>query len=464
MACKRPRRELMSLSSIPQSIVQHIAFFIPVAKDFLSFLASFPDATSIGDLQSFLELSNILRPNDLWPKLQLKEMTPSLVPSVRRIAFFFTTMYVFKVFDVKLLQQCLHPHNIVELLQSPMRRAVYDWLKTPLSILPVQHIKIGFACEFSSACFLDQLGSMAHLVSLSLERCTFFPRDLDRLFAFIEELTRLSLSTLYKSKRLDEHDVSNSGREKPPGRFRHRHLEALTAWLRHCPVTSISLGNWFVVQEDSSSAVELLKTIFASSTLENVSLDMERFDRYIQAAMFPARFCMQSLELSYCSLNVTTMAALATGLRHSNITSLTLDTSNIDGAILPSLLDALLDTNVRQLSLSFESLEDDECALIAAALPSLTIIELNLCCNELTDRSAKVLSEVVGRATSLTSLVLSENDIDLEGATALVKALSERPQVTTWLDLSWNRMKEAEAVCLYDMVEKTPQILSANFK
>ncbi|CAK4493847.1 unnamed protein product [Aphanomyces euteiches] len=109
------------------------------------------------------------------------------------------------------------------------------------------------------------------------------------------------------------------------------------------------------------------------------------------------------------------------------------------------------------------SLDNDACALIAAALPSLTIVELNLSYNELTDRSAKVVSEVVGRATSLTSLVLSDNDIDLEGATALVKALSERPQVTTWLDLGWNRINLDGADCLYDMVEKTPQILKASF-
>ncbi|CAK4115285.1 unnamed protein product, partial [Aphanomyces euteiches] len=117
MAWKRPRRELMSLLWMPSSIVQQIALYIPVAKDFLSFLASFPDVTSLGDLQYFLELSYDLRPIDLWPKLQLDELTASLVPSVRRITRFFTTIYVLEMFDLKLLQQCLHPHNVVELLK-----------------------------------------------------------------------------------------------------------------------------------------------------------------------------------------------------------------------------------------------------------------------------------------------------------------------------------------------------------
>ncbi|KAH9165197.1 hypothetical protein AeNC1_018563, partial [Aphanomyces euteiches] len=293
--------------------------------------------------------------------------------------------------------------------------------------------------------------------------CIFFPRDLDRLFAFIQDnstLTRFSLSSLYTSDD-DEIDVGVWTIGSPCVRFRQRHLESLAAWLRHCPATSISLSHWFV--EDTPSAVELLQTIFASSTLESVSLDMENVDWDIQAAMFPARLCMQSLEWSYCSLNLTTMAALATALRHSNMTSLTLDTTNIDVATLPTLLDALLETNLRRLKLSKASLEDDACVLIAAALPSLTIVELNLSYNKLTDHSAKVLAEVVGRATSLTSLVLYDNAIGLQGATALVKALSGRPQVTTWLDLGWNLFNHDEADWLNDMVEKTPQILKACF-
>ncbi|KAH9188250.1 hypothetical protein AeNC1_009779 [Aphanomyces euteiches] len=291
---------------------------------------------------------------------------------------------------------------------------------------------------------------MPHHVSLSLENCLFFHRDVDRLFAFIEDnlkLTRLSLASLCTSDN-DEIGIVEWTMSCPCVRFRHRHLKSLAAWLRRCLVTSITLRDWSVDEEDRSRAVGLLKTIFASSTLEDVSLDMKNFDRDIQAAMFPAPLHFQSLELRFCSWNVTTMAALAMGLRHSNMTSLTLDNTNIDVAILPSLLDALLDTNLRRLRLSMTSLDNDACALIAAALPSLTIVELNLSYNELTDRSAKVVSEVVGRAMSLTSLVLFYNAIDLEGATALVKALSERPQVTTWLDLGWNRINLDGADCL----------------
>ncbi|CAK4848382.1 unnamed protein product, partial [Aphanomyces euteiches] len=412
-----------------------IALYIPVAKDFLSFLASFPDVTSLGDLQYFLELSYDLRPIDLWPKLQLDELTASLVPSVRRITRFFTTIYVLEMFDLKLLQQCLHPHNVVELLKCPtwIMNGLEEWLTTPISILPVQHMTI------------------------------YTPRDFERHRPLTHDnstLTRFSLSSLYTSDD-DEIDVGVWTIGSPCVRFRQRHLESLAAWLRHCPATSISLSHWFV--EDTPSAVELLQTIFASSTLESVSLDTENVDWDIQAAMFPARLCMQSLEWSYCSLNLTTMAALATALRHSNMTSLTLDTTNIDVATLPTLLDALLETNLRRLKLSKASLEDDACVLIAAALPSLTIVELNLSYNKLTDHSAKVLAEVVGRATSLTSLVLYDNAIGLQGATTLVKALSGRPQVTTWLDLGWNLFNHDEADWLNDMVEKTPQILKACF-
>ncbi|CAK4645392.1 hypothetical protein LEN26_005604 [Aphanomyces euteiches] len=458
---QQQREASTSLLSIPQGILEHIAFFIPDAKDFLSFLTSFPDATSIGDLHSFIHLSNFLEPNDLWPKLQLQELTESLVPSVRRITRFFTTIYVLKVLDLELLLQCLHPHNVVELLICRTAYSVHGWLTTAVSRLPVQHLYIIASKAHRSARFLDQLGSMAHLVSLSLDSCTFHGCDLDRLFDFIGEnsnLTRLSLLDLY----VLTHDRRLYGQTV---RFRQSHLKALIAWLRRCPVTSITLKCWFVEEEDRASAVELLNTIFASSTLEHVSLKMKNFHRYIQAAMFPAPLRIQSLELRRCSLNVTTMAALATGLRHSNMTSLTLDNTEFDLATLRSLLDTLVDTNVRQLKLSFASLKDDGCAMIAAALPSLKLVELNLRGTWVTNRVAEILSEVVGRATSLTSLVLEGNTIEMQGATALVKALSERPQVTTWLDLSCNyAIDPADAVYLRDMIKRTPQILRASIQ
>ncbi|CAK4139813.1 unnamed protein product [Aphanomyces euteiches] len=102
-------------------------------------------------------------------------------------------------------------------------------------------------------------------------------------------------------------------------------------------------------------------------------------------------------------------------------------------------------------------MDDDICALIAAALPSLKLVALDLGENHLADRSAKALSDVVAR------LQLCGNVITMQGAIALVKALSARPQVTMLLDLSDNLTGDADIEKLNSMVNQTSQIVVAIF-
>ncbi|KAG9402377.1 hypothetical protein AC1031_006991 [Aphanomyces cochlioides] len=191
MTTKRHQGDCPSFTAIPTAIIQQIALYIPDSKDFFSYLSCFQDAQgsgTLGDLQHFLELSNQLDPTDLWPKLQLRQLTSSLVPSVRCITL-----------SLKLLEQCLHPHNVVDLLSHPSHDGLRAWLTAPLSMLPVQHITFQSLGNATGELFVEQLGNMPNLVSLTLQESHMHADSMDRLFAFIQvssKLTRLSLSSL----------------------------------------------------------------------------------------------------------------------------------------------------------------------------------------------------------------------------------------------------------------------------
>ncbi|CAK4641644.1 unnamed protein product [Aphanomyces euteiches] len=202
MTWKRSRHGLASNMTLPSPVIQKIALYIQDSSDFFAFLTCFDDESlgeSLGELRHFLELSKYLNPTDLWPKIQLRQLTPWLAPSVRRVASFFTAISVFEVYDVSLLRKCLHPHNIVDLVITPSDNADRAWLTAPFSMLPVQHITFQSPDYWTGDLFVEQmLGSMPNLVSLTLRESYMHVGSRDRLFAFIQassKLTRLSLSS-----------------------------------------------------------------------------------------------------------------------------------------------------------------------------------------------------------------------------------------------------------------------------
>ncbi|CAK4641630.1 unnamed protein product [Aphanomyces euteiches] len=432
--------------SIPSAVIQHIALFIQDASDFFSFLTCFDDET-LGDLQHFLKLSSQMSPTDLWPKLQLRQLTSSLVPSIRCITRFFTTISVFEVYDVSLLRECLHPHNRVDLLSHPPRNEHHAWLTAPLSMLPVHHITFQAPEYATGDLFVEQLGNMPDLVSLTLQESHMHTDSMDRLFAFLQassKLTRLSLSSLYVSDRT-ERNVGRVMRARPPhSTLQRRQLEVLTAWLRRCPVTSFELDKWLVDDGDQTSAVEFLDTLFGSSTLEDVTISYTPLGRFLAMVSFVAPIRMQSLALTRVCLTGASMAKLAAGLRHSSITSLSLEFNTIEHNGLQLLLDVLPESNIEMLCLRRMGLDDDACTLIAAVLPSSKIVKLDLSGNTLTDCGAEELCKVIDSLITLTSLHLSRNRITLQGATDLVKALTVQPQLKIFLDESGKSIQDMD--------------------
>ncbi|KAH9141914.1 hypothetical protein AeRB84_013987 [Aphanomyces euteiches] len=185
MTSKRSRHGMVSISS---AVIQHIALFIQDASDFFSFLTCFDDET-LGDLQHFLKLSSQMSPTDLWPKLQLRQLTSSLVPSIRCITRFFTTISVFEVYDVSLLRECLHPSNVVDLFSHTSHNKSPPWLTAPLSMLPVQHITFQSLVIATGELFWSNLPD---LVSLTLHESIVHFGNMDRHVAFIHGLPSCS--------------------------------------------------------------------------------------------------------------------------------------------------------------------------------------------------------------------------------------------------------------------------------
>ncbi|CAK4641633.1 unnamed protein product [Aphanomyces euteiches] len=440
MTTKRHRGDRLAFRAIPTAIIQQIALYIPDSKDFFSYLSCFQDAQgsgTLGDLQHFLKLSTQLDPTDLWPKLRLRQLTPSLAPSVRCITRFFTTIFVFEVYDVRLLEQCLHPQNVVDLFAQPSHDGLCAWLTAPLSILPVQRITFHAPDNVVRDLFVEQLGNMPNLVSLTLKESYMDMDSMDPLFAFIQvssKLTWLSLSSLYVSNRTDRRiAVSRRMGARPPrGTLQGRNLEILTEWLRRCPVRLLMLGKWSMNQDDQPGAMALLHAIFASSTLENIMISCTPLCRFAAMTSFAVPNRMQSLDFIMVWLNDTAMASLATGLRHSSITS--------------SLLDVLPETNIQTHRLRFMGLDDDACTAIAAVLPSSKIVFLDLTGAMFTYRGAQELCKAIASATTLTSLHLGRSRITLQGVADLVEALKVRPQLKIYLDQS-NR-------CIQDMSQE----------
>ncbi|CAK4991893.1 unnamed protein product [Aphanomyces euteiches] len=408
MTTKRHRGDRLAFRAIPTAIIQQIALYIPDSKDFFSYLSCFQDAQgsgTLGDLQHFLKLSTQLDPTDLWPKLRLRQLTPSLAPSVRCITRFFTTIFVFEVYDVRLLEQCLHPQNVVDLFAQPSHDGLCAWLTAPLSILPVQRITFHAPDNVVSDLFVEQLGNMPNLVSLTLKESYMDMDSMDPLFAFIQvssKLTWLSLSSLYVSNRTDRRiAVSRRMGARPPrGTLQGRNLEILTEWLRRCPVRLLMLGKWSMNQDDQPGAMALLHAIFASSTLENIMISCTPLCRFAAMTSFAVPNRMQSLDF------------------------------------IMSLLDVLPETNIQTHRLRFMGLDDDACTAIAAVLPSSKIVFLDLTGAMFTYRGAQELCKAIASATTLTSLHLGRSRITLQGVADLVEALKVRPQLKIYLDQS----------------------------
>ncbi|KAH9129384.1 hypothetical protein AeMF1_000563 [Aphanomyces euteiches] len=297
---------------------------------------------------------------------------------------------------------------------------------------------------------------MPDLVSLTLHHSFLHLGNKDRLFDFIQassKLTRLSLSMLYVSHRTERRVIVGRVMQTrpPPPILQRRHLEILTAWLRRCPVTSIKLKRWYVDDDDASSAVDFLNAIFASSTLKSVAMSNTTVAEFIATTTIPAPLRIESLDLSHSPLSETALVSLATGLRHSYATSLDLGSNVIDETGLRSLVEVLPTTNIQSLCLRCTEMDDDICALIAAALPSLKLVALDL------GENHRTISQIeVPKHSAMWLHVLL-------GAIALVKALSARPQVTMLLDLSDNLTGDADIEKLNSMVNPTSQIVVAIF-
>ena len=106
------------------------------------------------------------------------------------------------------------------------------------------------------------------------------------------------------------------------------------------------------------------------------------------------------------------------------ITSLNLDSNNIDDAGAKDLADALPETQIISLNLRRNVISDEGVKALANTLPRTLITSLNLIGNKICDEGAKALAGVL-LDTQITTLNLARNDIGKPGVAVLAKALSQ---------------------------------------
>ncbi|WOL10726.1 RAN GTPase-activating protein 2-like [Canna indica] len=132
------------------------------------------------------------------------------------------------------------------------------------------------------------------------------------------------------------------------------------------------------------------------------------------------------------------------------------------GLALSKTLEKLV--HIKEIYLSYLNLEDEGTIAIANALkesvPSLEV--LDIAGNEITPKAAPALAECIAVKSSLTKLVLSENELKDQGVILISKVLEEGHAQLKELDLSNNMIRRVGARCLAQAVSNKPDFKLLN--
>lgn len=113
-----------------------------------------------------------------------------------------------------------------------------------------------------------------------------------------------------------------------------------------------------------------------------------------------------------------------------NIVEVKLSSNGIGALGIETIMNKLLQHNLKSLSLDNNLISDRGCQLVAASLPSMHHIErLNLCFNQIGSRGITALMRAVVGCESITSLSISGNVLKVSGAIAMGFALAQHPRL-----------------------------------
>uniref|UniRef100_A0A8C2IM73 Uncharacterized protein n=2 Tax=Cyprinus carpio TaxID=7962 RepID=A0A8C2IM73_CYPCA len=253
-----------------------------------------------------------------------------------------------------------------------------------------------------------------------------------------------------------------------------RHLDLSLNTLEDSGVNLLSAA-----LKDSDSKLEILRlsncgvtkegcAALASALRSNPShlreLDLSRNElgvsgvNLLSAALKAPHCKLEILWLNDCGVTYEGCAALASALRSntSHLRHLNLSGNKLGDSGVGLLSDGLKDPNCKLdiLWLSYCGVTDESCANLAVALRSShsNVRELDLSENKLRDRGVELFSAGLAYPQcKLEILRMSDCGVTFEGCASLASALRSNPSHLRELNLSWNKLRDADVKLLSDL-------------
>jgi len=144
-------------------------------------------------------------------------------------------------------------------------------------------------------------------------------------------------------------------------------------------------------------------------------------DAMIMGNMLKYNGTIQDLQLGYDNLGAQGATTLAEGIKEcQSLNKLVLNNNSIGNAGAAAILEALKGSKMKELWLSFNSIDDEGMKTLAPLLPGLpNLADLRLGANKIGEDGAAALAAVLGDCTAMTDLWLGGNKLGANGKTAL---------------------------------------------
>ncbi|KAG9401824.1 hypothetical protein AC1031_007532 [Aphanomyces cochlioides] len=399
--------EWHAVATTPE-LVQSIAHFAGDTATFFSYLVALQPSNALGDFELFLHLwrvgnkSKRLLRCQLWPELHLHWIDDIVAPLIRRVAPLVGTVHTHEVYDLAALARCVPAKHPIAIHDCPHKidisTSLAEWYA---ALRPFNLVHVGATRGWShhGAQVIEWLRPFSSLRSLILHELD--DASMERVVGFVtsSSIAHLSLGACFRAH------ITNAI------------ARALTRWLTSGNSVSLRLHQW-VFCGDKITMHALYHAMFTAPLEELHLIASElyhvssfRLNRSIQ----PASACIEC-----CGLNNTALATIFSGLKGASTTSFSLNGPMCTPSLIEYLGDALRHSRLRKLHLSTPMVASACSAMLAKALSNGTSLrELYLTGMNICD--VHPLTLVIPSILSLRILDLSDNPIDLEGASQLIE-------------------------------------------
>merc|ERR1712072_110377 len=165
----------------------------------------------------------------------------------------------------------------------------------------------------------------------------------------------------------------------------------------------------------------MLRGIEKAKEIKIFNVKLNPGDAMIMGNMLKYNGTIQDLQLGYGNLGAQGATTLAEGIKEcQSLNKLVLNNNSIGNAGAAAILEALKGSKMKELWLSFNSIDDEGMKTLAPLLPGLpNLADLRLGANKIGEDGAAALAAVLGDCTAMTDLWLGGNKLGANGKTAL---------------------------------------------